>query len=125
MTIDSETFEKMVEKVFQQLPERFKNALENLAVFTEDYPTEEIVRQMHLPSKHHLLGLYQGIPLTKRGVWYGSSPVTPDKISLYMKNIVYRCRDEQEVEARIYDVLVHEIGHYFGMTEEEIRSAGY
>ncbi len=125
MTIDSETFEKMVEKVFQQLPERFKNALENLAVFTEDYPTEDIVRQMHLPSKHHLLGLYQGIPLTKRGVWYGSSPVTPDKISLYMKNIVYRCRDEQEVEARIYDVLVHEIGHYFGMTEEEIRSAGY
>lgn len=125
MNVDAETFEKLVEKVFQQLPERFKNALENLAVFTEDYPSEEIVRHMHLPSKYHLLGLYQGIPLTKRGVWYGSSAVVPDKISLYMKNIISHCRDEKELEAAIYDVLIHEIGHYFGMTEEEIRSAGY
>lgn len=125
MNIDPEIFEQVVEKVFQQLPARFKEALENLAVFTEDYPTEEIVRQMHLPSKHHLLGLYQGIPLTKRGVWYGTTPVAPDKISLFKNNILDHCRDEHELEARVYEVLIHEIGHYFGMTEEEIRSAGF
>ena len=108
-----------------RLPDRFKNALENLAVFTEEYPTEEIVSSMHLRSKYDLLGLYQGIPLTKRGVWYGSSPVTPDKISLYRDNIISRCRSFEDLEARIREVLIHEIGHYFGMSEEEIRKAGY
>ena len=125
MDIDRESFEEIVEKVFQQLPDHFREALENLAVFTEDYPSEEIVRQMHLPSKYHLLGLYQGIPLTKRGVWYGMTAVTPDKISLYKNNILHHCRDEHELESRIREVLIHEIGHYFGMNEEEIRAAGF
>jgi predicted Zn-dependent protease with MMP-like domain len=125
INVDLETFEKIVERVFQQLPDRFRDALENLAVFTEEYPTEEIVQHMHLPSKYNLLGLYQGIPLTKRGVWYGTTPVAPDKISLYKNNILSRCRDERDLEVQIYEVLVHEIGHYFGMSEDEIRSAGF
>jgi len=118
-------FEIIVEQAFERLPENFKKAIENVGVIVEDYPTEEIVKNMKLPSKYHLLGLYQGVPLTGRGTWYGMTPVSPDKISLYQRNIEAQCRTESEIEHAIYDVLVHEIGHYFGMNEQQIRSAGY
>ena len=118
-------FEIIVEQAFERLPENFKKAIENVGVIVEDYPTEEIVKNMKLPSKYHLLGLYQGVPLTGRGTWYGMTPVSPDKISLYQRNIEAQCRTESEIEPAIYDVLVHEIGHYFGMNEQQIRSAGY
>ena len=123
--MDHAAFENIVESVFHRLPAKFKEAIENVGVFIEEYPSDELVKMLHLPSKHHLLGLYQGVPLTKRGSWYGMSPITPDKISLYKNNIEASCRTEAEIEDKIYEVLVHEIGHYFGMNEEEIRAAGY
>ncbi|HUN66640.1 MAG TPA: metallopeptidase family protein [Bacteroidota bacterium] len=123
--LDPEPFEELVEHAFVLLPEKFRSALENIAVLVEDYPTDEIVRSMKLPSRHHLLGLYQGVPLTKRGVWYGTSPVGPDKITLYRSNILSLCRTEADVGKKIYEVLVHEIGHYFGMDEDQIRKAGF
>lgn len=123
--MDQENFEQIVERTFDRLPENFRAAIENVGIFIEDYPAEELVRQLHLPSKHHLLGLYQGIPLTRRGTWYGMSPIPPDRITLYKNNIEPACSTDQEVEGKIYEVLIHEIGHYFGMNEEEIRAAGY
>ena len=123
--MDQDSFERIVEQVFDRLPEVFRKAIENLAVFTEEYPSEEIVQKLRLPSKYHLLGLYQGVPLPQRGSWYGMSPTAPDKISLYKPNIESRCRNDEEVGKLIYEVLLHEIGHYFGMSEEEIRAAGY
>jgi len=123
--MDQQSFEKIVERVFDRLPENFRDALENVGVFTEEYPAEDIVQKLHLPSKHHLLGLYQGVPLPQRGTWYGMSPIAPDKISLYMRNIESQSRTDAEMEQLTYEVLIHEIGHYFGMSEEEIRSAGY
>ncbi|OLD60432.1 MAG: hypothetical protein AUI33_15640 [Ignavibacteria bacterium 13_1_40CM_2_61_4] len=123
--MDQEAFEQIVGRVFDRLPEKFKSAIDNVGVFVEDYPADEVVASLRLPSKYHLLGLYQGIPLTARGTWYGMSPVPPDKISLYRKNIERAGSTDQEIEEQIYEVLVHEIGHYFGMTEEQIRAAGY
>jgi len=123
--MEQEEFERIVEHVFERLPEQFRSAIENVGVFIEDYPTEEIVTSLRLRSKHHLFGLYQGIPLTSRGTWYGMTPVPPDKISLYRKNIEASSRSEDEIAQKIYEVLIHEIGHYFGMTEEQIRKAGY
>jgi predicted Zn-dependent protease with MMP-like domain len=120
-----EEFENAVGDAFQLLPARFKEAIENVAVIVEDYPDDETVAQMRLPSKYHLLGLYQGIPLPARGTWYGMSPTPPDRISLYQKNIESHCTNAQEIKQGILDVLVHEIGHYFGMSEDEIRRAGY
>ena len=72
-----------------------------------------------------LLGLYEGIPLTRRGAEYGVYPVVPDTITLYQKNIEAVSRSDEEVRGTIRDVLIHEIGHYFGMTDAEIRKAGY
>ncbi len=123
--MDRASFEKFVEQAFEMLPEKFRSAIDNLGIVVEDYPAEEIVRSMGLPSRRSLLGLYQGIPLNYRGPWYGTSPVHPDRISLYQKNIESVCRTEEEIPAKIEEVLIHEIGHYFGMTDEEIREAGY
>ena len=72
-----------------------------------------------------LLGLYEGIPLNKRGSSYGVYPAVPDKITLYKQNIEQVARTDAGLRAKIRDVLIHEIAHYFGMNEEEVRQAGY
>ena len=123
--MEREAFEKIAEQAFEGLPEQFREAIENVGVVIEEYPDEELVHKMRLRSKHHLLGLYQGVPLPLRGTWYGMTPIAPDKISLYQKNIEAVCGTEREIIDKIHEVLIHEIGHYFGMSEEEIRAAGF
>ncbi|MBI5476274.1 MAG: metallopeptidase family protein [Ignavibacteriales bacterium] len=123
--MEREEFEKIVESAFDLLPEKFYNELDNVSVVVEDYPADEIVRKMKLRSKRSLLGLYRGIPKTQRGTWYGMSAVVPDVISLYQKNIEAICNDEEMLKEKIREVLIHEIAHYFGMNEEEIKNAGY
>jgi predicted Zn-dependent protease with MMP-like domain len=118
-------FEHMVAETFDRLPERFREAIENVAVVVEDYPDLETIRKMRLRTKHDLLGLYQGVPLTHRGSWYGTSATVPDRISLYQQNIESVSRSPEELQDKVYEVLVHEIGHYFGMDEDEIRAAGF
>ncbi len=118
-------FEHLVAETFERLPEKFRGAIENVAVVVEDYPDRETIQKMRLRSKYDLLGLYQGVPLTQRGSWYGMTPVVPDRISLYQQNIESVSRSPEELRDKVYEVLVHEIGHYFGMNEEEIRAAGY
>lgn len=70
-----------------------------------------------------LFGLYTGIPLTKRSSSYGM--VLPDKITLYQRTIEEGCRTKQEVQAQIRTTLLHEIGHHFGLSEDELEQAGY
>ena len=123
--MSKEEFETIVEKAFDRLPEKFKAAVENVGIVVEEYPDRDLVRKLRLRSKHDLLGLYQGIPLPSRGVWYGMSPSMPDTISIYQKNIEERSGSLADIEQMVYDVLVHETGHYFGMDEKQIREAGY
>jgi predicted Zn-dependent protease with MMP-like domain len=115
-------FEHIAHVAFESLPELFKATVENVYIVVEDYPTEDELRSVR-SSKHNLLGLYQGIPLTHRGTWYGASPTIPDTITLYQKNIEAVCDTEQEVKHRIKEVLFHELGHYFGMNERQVRQA--
>ena len=123
--MDRVRFEELAEKAFESLPELFRERIDNVQIVVEDYPSEDQLRSVKLSSKHELLGLYEGIPLEKRGTWYGSSPTMPDRISLFQKNIEAVCRSESEIGRKIQEVLIHEIAHYFGMTEKEIRDAGF
>jgi predicted Zn-dependent protease with MMP-like domain len=115
-------FEKTAEEAFNDLPDVFGKRIDNVHIVVEEYPSEDVIKKTH-SSKTSLLGLYQGVPLTHRGTWYGVYPTTPDKISLYQKNIEFECRNEKEIAERIREVLFHELGHYFGMNEEQVRSA--
>lgn len=117
-----EQFEEIAEHAFDSLPETFKHKVENVQIVVEDYPSGDALSRTHA-GKFTLLGLYQGVPLPHRGTSYGMYPVNPDKISLYQKNIEQSCSGEQEIERRIVEVLFHELGHYFGMNEQEVREA--
>jgi predicted Zn-dependent protease with MMP-like domain len=121
-TMTRTKFEDLAEKVFEDLPKLFGDKIDNVHIAVEEYPSEEIIHQMHA-GKTSLLGLYQGIPLTHRGTWYGTNPTTPDTISLYQANIEAVCQNDEEISERIREVLLHELGHYFGMNELEIRNA--
>ena len=123
--MDNNLFQQAADTAWEKLPEKFKSMISNTIIVIEDYPDEEIVRNMHLRSKHQLLGLYQGVPLNHRLTSYGMYAVTPDKISLYQKNIESVCRTDSEIEQKVLEVMVHEIGHHFGMTEQELHDAGF
>ncbi|MEO0215488.1 MAG: metallopeptidase family protein [candidate division WOR-3 bacterium] len=105
-----EEFEAVVRESLKRLPKILREKLENVEIVIEDEP---------IPQKG-LLGVYQGVPLKKRGFWYGN--VLPDKITLFKANIEHLAQGEEKTKDLIYDVLLHEIGHYFGFTEEELRS---
>ncbi|MGB2869661.1 MAG: metallopeptidase family protein [Bacteroidota bacterium] len=117
-----ERFEEVAQAAFDSLPSDFRDRVENVHIVVEDYPSEDD-RSRVRAGKTSLLGLYQGIPLTQRGSWYGMTPTAPDKITLYQKNIEAVSDTEEETELRIREVLFHEIGHYFGMNEAQIRKA--
>jgi predicted Zn-dependent protease with MMP-like domain len=117
-----ERFEKIAQAAFDSLPDVFTEKVDNVRIVVEDYPSDDDLERVG-GRKDSLLGLYQGVPLPHRGTWYGAVPVVPDTITLYQKNIEAACRDEEEIERRIVEVLFHELGHYFGMNERQIRQA--
>lgn len=117
-----ERFEEVAQRVFDDLPELFGDRVDNVSIVVEDLPDDDICRQMRV-KRRELLGLYQGIPLTERGSWYGMAPTMPDRIFLFQDNIEADCEAEEELEGRIQEVLLHELGHYFGMSESQIRKA--
>ncbi len=117
-----ERFEHIAQEAFDSLPADFRNRVENVHIVVEDEPSDDTLGKVK-SDRYSLLGLYQGIPLTQRGQWYGMSATVPDKISLYQKNIESVCDSEEEIELRIREVLFHELGHYFGMNEAQIRRA--
>ncbi|MEE9225901.1 MAG: metallopeptidase family protein [Bacteroidota bacterium] len=123
--MQSTRFEEIAEQSFQSLPDVFKEKIDNVEIAIEDSPTREDLKRLRVPKQDLLLGSYKGIPYTQRGTWYGMNPALPDQITLYQKNIEKVCKNEQEIEAKIYEVLIHEIGHYFGMSDHEIHAAGY
>lgn len=125
MTLTREEFEDLVQQAFDELPARFQQNMENVSITVEDEPARETLARMGIRSREELLGLYEGIPLNRRGTGYGMYPAVPDRISLYKRNIERGARTREELQARIRDVLIHEIAHYYGMDEEEVRAAGY
>lgn len=120
-----EEFEQVAQEVFDALPERFHSAIENVRIVVEDTPTGSEFGGGGFHPAGLLLGLYEGIPLNRRGVHYGMYPVVPDKITLFKKNIELVSASEEDLRNTIRETLIHEIGHYFGMSEQEIRQAGY
>ncbi len=120
-----EDFELIAQEAFDALPQTIQSTVENVHIVVEEIPSDEVVSRMKLSSNRTLLGLYEGIPLTNRGTFYGTSPVVPDKITLFKRNIELHAQSETEIRKKIQDVLIHEIAHHYGMNEEQVRNAGY
>jgi len=116
-----EQFEDIAQEAFDSLPPQFRNKIENVSIVVEDYPSTQLQRSLKT-GRNSLLGLYHGVPLGHRGTWYGASPTIPDTIFLFQKNIEAQCEGDETIRRKIAEVLFHELGHYFGMNEKEVRS---
>jgi predicted Zn-dependent protease with MMP-like domain len=112
-------FERLVVEAIALIPKRFRREIRNLAVIVEDEPSPALLDEMEIEPPDSLYGLYQGTPLTERTSSYGNT--LPDRITLYQTPIEEDCEDEDEVRAVIGETLIHEVGHYFGLSEEEIE----
>jgi len=122
-SISEEEFQDLMESSMENIPESFKSKMENIVFIAEPYPSENDLAKVGLTKGKMLLGLYSGTPYTHRNTWYAGT--TPDRILLFQKNIEAVCNSKEELKSKIREVVIHEIGHYFGMNEEQIREAGY
>lgn len=114
-----ERFTRLVEEALREIPRRFRDAMQNIAVVVEDEPPADLLEEMEMEPSEVLFGLYQGTPLTERGASYGNA--LPDRISIYQIPIEEACADDEEIRECIAETVIHEFGHYFGMSEEEIE----
>jgi predicted Zn-dependent protease with MMP-like domain len=119
MRMSREEFERVVAKALDGLPEEVASYLDNVAVVVEDDPTDEELVDAGLdPETETLFGLYQGMALPDRGGTY--SNVLPDRIVIYRRPLLDECSDRNELIREIQDTVVHEVGHYFGLGEEDL-----
>ncbi|MBP6059793.1 MAG: metallopeptidase family protein [Candidatus Saccharicenans sp.] len=109
MKLTRDRFQQLVQEAMKAIPRKYLKQIKNVAILVEDYP----------PPGQNLLGLYHGVPLNHRGSYYGNVP--PDVIVLYKVPIESLGASEDAVREKIEEVLLHEIGHYFGLEEETLR----
>ena len=114
-----ERFTQLVEEALAEIPRRFRREMKNVAVVVEDEPSAELLDEMEIEPDDTLFGLYQGTPLPERGWSFGNA--LPDRISIYQIPIEEACADDEEIRDCIAETVIHEFGHYFGMSEEEIE----
>jgi predicted Zn-dependent protease with MMP-like domain len=114
-----EKFEKLVVEAMALIPKRFRLEMKNIAVVVEDEPSAELLDEMEIEPPDSLYGLYQGTPLPERTWGYGNT--LPDRVTLFRKPIEEDSEDDDEVRAVIGETLIHEVGHYFGLSEAEIE----
>jgi predicted Zn-dependent protease with MMP-like domain len=114
-----EAFEQLVAGALATIPRRVRDAMNNLAIVVEDEPSREILEDMEVEPPDTLLGLYQGTPLTERSWDYGNS--LPDRILLFQGPLERESEGEDDLVVTIAETLIHEIGHYFGLSEEQIE----
>ncbi len=112
-------FEELVKDALASIPARFRKAIHNVAIVVEEEPSAALLREMEIEPPDTLFGLYQGTPLTERRWDYGNT--LPDRVTLFQGPIERESEDEEDAVVAIGETLIHEIGHYFGLSEEEIE----
>ncbi|MDO4501667.1 MAG: metallopeptidase family protein [Coriobacteriia bacterium] len=132
--VTDEEFDLICQQAFDSIPERFTRDIENVAFLVEDVPRAHHLERLEdgtsiaspdNPSGHKLLlGLYSGVALTDRDGGYGLGN-TPDRITLFKEPHEDVCDSAEELQEMVRRTMVHEIGHYFGMDEDQLRDMGY
>jgi predicted Zn-dependent protease with MMP-like domain len=117
--VQRKQFERRVAEALASIPRRFRDAMQNIAIVVEDEPSAELLEDMDIEPPDTLLGLYQGTPLTERTSAYGN--VLPDRVLIFQGPHERESEDDDDLVVCIGETLIHEIGHYFGLSEEEIE----
>ena len=122
-SITRRRFEELVEEAVESIPATLWNAVDNLMVVVEDWPTRRHHDAVGLAPGSLLLGLYEGVPLTKRSSHYGL--VAPDKITIFRGPILrVTPPDEDSIRAQVRRTVLHEIAHHFGISDERLLELG-
>jgi predicted Zn-dependent protease with MMP-like domain len=113
--VPRDRFDELVGEALDSIPDELADYMENVAVLVED------------GVRHgRLLGLYEGVPLTKRGEWYGTGALTlPDRITIFRLPICAHCRTEQEVVDQVRVTVIHEVAHHFGIGDARLKELGW
>ena len=119
MELTRKEFERLVERALGQLPRRFRQRLQNIAVVVEDWADEATLADMQIEPPDTLYGLYRGTDLPRRDASYGG--VLPDVITIYQGPIQEDCDSVGEMEDLVRDTVIHEVGHYFGLDDERLE----
>jgi predicted Zn-dependent protease with MMP-like domain len=117
--VTRQEFEAVVESALRALPRPFRTKVANVAVVVEDRADAQTLAEMGIEPPDTLYGLYRGVDLTQRDTSYGN--VLPDTIHIYQRPIEEDCRDRREMAELIRDVVLHEIGHYFGLDDDTME----
>lgn len=118
----SEEFEQLVIQALDDLPEFFQRKLANIEVVVTDWPSAAELRAVGMKPGQLLLGLYQGVPLTKRTTNYGL--VLPDKVTIFQGPIERVCRTREQVVRQVQRTVQHELAHHFGISDDRLRELG-
>ena len=118
-------FRELIKAALSRLPEEFRKAMKNIEIVVESRPAPRHLDQFKKRGENWtLLGLYEGVPLTGRGTQY--SAVLPDKITLFKETIAEYCSsDHEKMVSEIRRTFLHELGHYFGLSDKRLRELGY
>ena len=120
--MDSERFERLVAKAIESLPEEFRERLDNIDIVVADEPTLKQLSRAERKRGETLLGLYEGVPLPERSQGYGF--VVPDMITVFQRPIEAMCQNDTEIIAEVQRVVLHEIAHHFGISDDRLRELG-
>ncbi len=112
-------FEALAQRAAEELPAEFRRLMKNVSIVVEDYPSKEDAREVGVP-RDELLGLFLGVPHAEQDLFF-DLPLEPDRIVLYQRNIEVQCSSEEELVDEIRLTLLHEVGHYFGLSEEDLE----
>ncbi len=110
-------FEQLIQHALRRLPRRFKNKIRNIEIEVEDAPAKELLEDMGIRNGT-LFGLYQGVPLTQREWNFGN--MLPDRIVIYQRPIEAAAKSDEDIEEIVLETVMHEVGHYFGFSDEEL-----
>ncbi len=119
-SLSQREFADLVRKAYRQLPRRVRQTLDNVDLSVQDWPDPEDLDL--IDAEGTLFGLYTGIPLTDRE---GVGPVLPDRIVIFRRPILDHCSSLKEVAEEIRVTLLHEVGHYLGLSEDALHRLGY
>lgn len=120
MEISDEQFEQLINESMDELPQEYIKRLNNIAVVYEDEPTSEQRQKLRLRCDQSLFGLYEGVPLTKRGAGYNL--VLPDKITIFKYPMLHIANNLGELKKQVKHTLWHEIAHYYGLDHDRIHA---
>jgi predicted Zn-dependent protease with MMP-like domain len=119
LAIEPEAFKALVGQAIDNVPPEYRRLLKNVAIVIEETPSQDVLDELGLKSEDELLGLYSGTSL-EQDSFFSAGGQLPSRISIYRRPILRLCRSAEEVVQEVRDTVVHEIGHHFGLGDDEM-----